>query len=389
MEDIVNRVAECERRGEAVALASLVESSGSIPMSERAKMVVKSDGAVLGTIGGGCLEAEIINCCREVLETGRAQTTRYTMTEKQAGETGLNCGGSVFVYTERVGVPGDSDVYDAVSTAKADRQPCVLATLMSTERLEASGAGRVLYFADGARCGSLGDEELDAVVEKHAAEMVETEKAKVLRFDGDSMSLCGDGVVPDSGGASKAGGVVNAASRIEVFVQPFLPPPVLFVFGGGHVGAQIGKLATEVGFRVLVIDDRPMFSNAERHPYAAGCIVDEMDNAFRELEIDDQSFIVAATRGHQHDEIVVEQAIRTSARYIGMLGSERKKMILWKRIADRGGDSSQLDRVYAPIGLNIGADNPEEIAVSVVAELIKVRRGSRKKWKTKRTEAVG
>ncbi len=114
-----------------------------------------------------------------------------------------------------------------------------------------------------------------------------------------------------------------------------------------------------------------------------------MDNAFRELEIDDQSFIVAATRGHQHDEIVVEQAIRTSARYIGMLGSERKKMILWKRIADRGGDSSQLDRVYAPIGLNIGADNPEEIAVSVVAELIKVRRGSRKKWKTKRTEAVG
>ena len=383
MEDIVNRVAECERRGEAVALASLVESSGSIPMSERAKMVMKSDGAIMGTIGGGCLEAEIINSCREVLETGRSQTTRYTMTEKQAGESGLNCGGSVFVYTERVGVPGDSDVYDAVSTAKANRQPCVLATRMSELPTEVCGGGRVLYFAAGARCGSLGDEELDTVVEKHAAEVVETEKARVLHFDGDSMSLSGDGVGADSDGVSKVAG------RIEVFVEPFLPPPVLFVFGGGHVGAQIGKLATDVGFRVLVIDDRPMFSNAERHPYAADCVVDEMDDAFKDLEIDDQSFIVAATRGHQHDEIVVEQAIRTPARYIGMLGSERKKMILWKRIADRGGDRPQLDRVYAPIGLNIGADNPEEIAVSVVAELIRVRRGSRKQWKTKRSEAVG
>jgi xanthine dehydrogenase accessory factor len=171
----------------------------------------------------------------------------------------------------------------------------------------------------------------------------------------------------------------------EVFVEPFLPPPVLYVFGGGHVGHQIGRLAKNVGFRMVIVDDRPAFANPQRHPEADECLVAEMEGVFEQLPIDGQSYIVAATRGHQHDEVVVEQAIRTPARYIGMLGSERKKMVLWKRIEKRGGDRKKLERVYAPIGMNIGADTPEEIAVSVVAELIRVRRGVKKPWKTKRT----
>ncbi len=116
--------------------------------------------------------------------------------------------------------------------------------------------------------------------------------------------------------------------------------------------------------------------------------VQELDQVFAQLPIDEQSFIVAATRGHQHDEVVVEQAIRTPARYIGMLGSERKKLLMWKRLEARGFPRQRLDQVYAPIGLNIGADTPEEIAVSVVAELIKVRRGATKQWKTKPAAAA-
>ena len=112
--------------------------------------------------------------------------------------------------------------------------------------------------------------------------------------------------------------------------------------------------------------------------------MEEMDRVFQVLDIDEQSYIVAATRGHQHDEVVVQQAIETPARYIGMLGSERKKMLMWKRIEGRGGHRARLDQVYAPIGINIGADTPEEIGISVAAELIKVRRGARKVWKTKK-----
>ena len=139
-----------------------------------------------------------------------------------------------------------------------------------------------------------------------------------------------------------------------------------------------------MGFRVVLIDDRPIFANPERHPQADECLVAGMEEVFADLPIDDQSYIIAATRGHQHDEIVVEGAIKTPARYIGMLGSERKKLILWRRIAERGGDPARLDAVFAPIGFNIGADTPAEIAVSVVAELIEQRRGTPKVWKTKR-----
>ena len=167
-------------------------------------------------------------------------------------------------------------------------------------------------------------------------------------------------------------------------VEPYSPPPVLYVFGGGHVGAQICRAASAVGFLVTIVDDRPMFADPAHHPEAVACRVEEMEGLFDRLPVDEQTYLVAATRGHQHDEIVIEQAIRTPARYIGMLGSERKKLVLWKRIVDRGGDPERLARVCAPIGLNLGADTPEEIAVSVVAELIYQRRGgARRVWKTK------
>jgi xanthine dehydrogenase accessory factor len=135
-----------------------------------------------------------------------------------------------------------------------------------------------------------------------------------------------------------------------------------------------------------MVDDRPQFANAKRHPEAAQWVVGDMAQVFAELPIDEQSYVIAATRGHQHDEVVVEQAIRTPARYIGMLGSERKKVLMWQRLEARGGSRARLEQVYAPVGLNIGADTPEEIAVSVVAELVRVRRGAVKQWKTKTME---
>ena len=136
----------------------------------------------------------------------------------------------------------------------------------------------------------------------------------------------------------------------------------------------------------MLIDDRPAFANAERHPDADECIAGNIEEIFPQLPIDEQSYILALTRGHEQDELVVERAIVSAARYVGMLGSERKKLVLWKRIEERGGSRQKLDGVYAPIGANIGADTPEEIAVSVLAEIIKVRRGLHKVWKTKRAE---
>jgi len=359
MKDVLQVISEQADSGLSVALASLVWSTGSIPMSDRAKMLVLAGGELVGTIGGGCLEAEVYAAGREVLDKGIPCDMRYTMTEKQAGESGLNCGGTVRIYTELV-TPAVAEVfYQPIAEAQRQRQGCVLVTRLNS-------GDRILFAADGqvwAQCGQGGWEEwawgqIGDVLAKGRGRLC-------VRED-----LGGDGL------------------GNEFFIEPFLPPPVLFLFGGGHVGGQVCALAKNVGFRVVLIDDRPAFANTGRHPGADECIAGDIADIFPSLPIDEQSYILALTRGHQYDELVIERAIETAACYIGMLGSERKKLVLWKRIEGRGGSREKLDRVYAPIGANIGADTPEEIAVSVLAELVKVRRGVRKAWKTKRVEGV-
>jgi xanthine dehydrogenase accessory factor len=349
MEDVIEAVAALEAPG---VLATLVESSGSIPMSERAKMLVRADGSVVGTIGGGCLEAEILAVAGDVLRSGDPQTTSYTMTEQQAGEHGLNCGGTVRIYCERLGVDTARAFYGAVATARRERRPTVLATQLGSDR-------HWLRQGDGGDSGSPGD-EAEAQIDTWAGQVLDAEEPAL--FEGSDGSA--------------------------VFVEPYAPPPLLYVFGGGHVGGQIARLGRNVGFHTVVVDDRPYFANAERHPDVDETLADDIDAVFDRIVIDEQTYIVAATRGHAHDELVVERAVRTPARYIGMLGSERKKLILWDRIESRGGEREALDRVWAPIGFNIGADTPEEIAVAVVGEMIEVRRGAKKRWRTKRASTV-
>ncbi len=353
MDDVIGAVAELAGSDQAAVLCSLVESSGSIPMSERAKMLVLADGRVLGTICVGCLEAEILAVAGDVAATGRSQMTSYTMTEKQAGEHGLNCGGTVRIYSERIDAQA-AELYRAIDQARRQRRSCVLATSLQ-------GGGRALFGPGERSTGTLGV-DVDPMVAQWAGEALGSERARL-----------------HSVGANEVG---------NVFIEPFAPPPLLYVFGGGHVGGQIAQLAKNTGFHVVVVDDRPYFANANRHPSVDACIADDIDAVFARISIDEQTYIVAATRGHVHDEIVVEYAIGTAARYIGMLGSERKKLILWERIQQRGGSRARLDEVFSPIGFNIGADTPEEIAVCVVGEMIQVRRGPKKAWKTKRLQTT-
>lgn len=358
MDDVLASLLAWREAGRQGALASLVWSSGSVPMSVRAKMLVARDGQVLGTIGGGCLEAEILAVAGRVTATGQAEVCQFTLTEEQAGAGGLNCGGSLRILTEPL---PDAAVFGVVHQARLARRPCALLSLLSRP---AAGVPRMVVAPEGPSHGSLGDPDLDQWARSKALEVLGAGAVEtaLLRVD-----------------AEVAGGPG------EVFVEPYLPAPRLLVFGGGHVGAQVCRLAAHVGFEVVVIDDRPQFANAQRHPAAHQCVVLPMDQAFSALAVDDQCYVVAATRGHEHDEVIVEHAIRTPARYVGMLGSERKKVLMWERLLARGGDRQRLAGVFAPIGLDIGADTPEEIALSVVAELVLVRRGGGKNWKTKKS----
>jgi len=363
MDEVLAALAALGTTGRRAALASLVWSSGSIPMSDRAKMLVGEDGTVMGTIGGGCLEAEILTLAGQVIRTQRPELSRFTLTEEQAGEGGLNCGGSLRILTEPV---ARQEVFTALHRARLERRSCALVGLLVPGQTQVP---RMLVAPGQDPLGVLGTPELD----QWAAAQAEA----VLALDQGESQL--QALAPALGGATGA----------ELFIEPYLPSPLLYIFGGGHVGGQVCRLAAQVGFEVVMVDDRAQFSNPRRHPAAHRCVVAPFDQVFTQLPIDNRSYLIAATRGHEHDEVVVEQAIRTPAQYVGMLGSERKKLLMWERLAGRGADRGRLEAVYAPVGLNIGADTPEEIAVSVVAELVRVRRGRVKQWKTKKADSGG
>ena len=152
----------------------------------------------------------------------------------------------------------------------------------------------------------------------------------------------------------------------------------MFLFGGGHISKAIAQIAATVGFGITVVDDRPAFANLERFSEADKVVVGNFDNVFDKLTIDEASYLVAVTRGHQWDQPVIEQAVRSKAAYIGMIGSRRKIAIMWKKLAAKGVSRQLLDQIHAPIGIDIQADTPEEIAVSIIGELIKFRRSGGK-----------
>jgi xanthine dehydrogenase accessory factor len=161
--------------------------------------------------------------------------------------------------------------------------------------------------------------------------------------------------------------------KIEMLLEPIFSEPTVYLFGGGHVSEQVAPLAKKVHFKVVVIDDREMFANRTRFPEVDEVIVSEFEKCFNQLSIDETSYIVIVTRGHLYDGFVLKQAVKTKARYIGMIGSKKKIRTLYQNLMEEGITKDTLTRVYAPIGIDINSETPEEIAVSIVAELIKVR----------------
>jgi xanthine dehydrogenase accessory factor len=161
----------------------------------------------------------------------------------------------------------------------------------------------------------------------------------------------------------------------EVLLEPIASEPTVHIFGGGHISQEVAPLAKRVGFKVVILDDREIFSNRERFPEADEVLVSEFERCFDLLNIDDSSYIVIVTRGHLYDGVVLEQAVKSNARYIGMIGSKKKIWTLYQNLMKKGVPKEALDGVYAPIGLDINSETPEEIAVSIVAQLIKVRGG--------------
>jgi xanthine dehydrogenase accessory factor len=167
----------------------------------------------------------------------------------------------------------------------------------------------------------------------------------------------------------------NAGEATEIFVEPITAQPLVYVFGGGHVSFCVAQAAHMAGFRIAIVEDRPTFANKERFPMAESFFVGEHPAIFDEIPVDESNYIALITRGHANDEVALEWALKTPARYIGMIGSKSKVLLTYRHLRDKGFDMDEIiSRVHAPIGLDIGADSPGEIGIAVAAEFVQLRR---------------
>ncbi len=260
--DLYDEIVRLRKLGQKCAVATIVQVNGSIPSFESAKILVREDGSFMGTVGGGCVEAEVWNAAREVIETEKPRHLSFSLGQDAAYDEGLICGG-----------------------------------------------------------------------------------------------------------------------QLNIFVEPVIPQPRAFIFGGGHVSKGISKIATLAGFSTSIIDNREAFANAERFPEAEATYAEEYEDVFPKLPVNSSSYIIIVTRGHRDDMRVLRWAVNTPAKYIAMIGSKRKTISVVHELEKDGIPREAFDKVFAPMGLEIGAELPEEIAISVVAEMIAVRRAPDADWR--------
>ena len=263
------------------------------------------------------------------------------------------------------------DIFREIVNMRSQGRSAALATVIrvkdSAPRAEGS---KMLIRADGTTLGSIAGGGLEAQVCREAMEVIREAMPRLLHFD-----LTGEDAAEDG---------MLCGGNMDVFVEPILPQPCLHIFGAGHISLAISKIAKIVGFRVVVIDDRAEFANANRFTEADEIFAGDFSEAFSKLNVGRSSYIVIVTRGHQFDAQILELAVKAGANYVGMIGSRKKNEAVFSTLLSKGIARELLEGVHAPIGLDISAETPEEIAVSIMAEIIKVRRAREhtvKTWK--------
>ncbi len=344
MQGWIGAVNRALQRQQSVALVTVLGQSGSTPRGAGAWMIVFPDGKILGTIGGGVVEAQVIAGAKKVFVDGRAVIKRFELNADMDEGAAMACGGGMQVLIEACLAQSDkARIVALLAEELRRRRPSVLVR----ELVESpAGAWDVHWSWAG-------------------------EKEAEVAMAGLPAGLKGE-MDTALAGRSKPG-LCHVDGR-RFFIQPCLPTSRLYLFGAGHVAAEVAALAARVGFSATVVDDRPVFASRDRFPDAEEIrVVNDFEQAVDGLEIDETTFVVILTHGHSHDRTVLRRVLTTGAGYIGMIGSTRKRDAIYASLKREGIRDQVLERVHCPIGLPIQAQTPGEIAVSIVAELIRER----------------
>lgn len=341
MAHVIQQALKLLRGGHPLVEATVIMHSGSTPRAAGAKMVIDHEGKGYGTVGGGLLEAVVLQTAMEVVATGRSRILTFDLTGEDAASMDMICGGRTKILLDLV-IPGPEvfALFEERCRALAEGRRRFFLTLLEGSQDEMRTVTRCLL-EPGIPVAGL-PQEFEAQVRAQAGH---TSYLSVIAAEDKTV-------------------VVEAVGAVRT----------VYLFGAGHVAAFTAHFAARVGFRVVVVDDRADFANSQRFPDAFQIrVVADFDSAFENLGVDANAFIIIVTRGHVHDQTVLAGALATKAAYIGMIGSRRKRDTIYQALLEQGFSPAQLQRVHSPIGLPINAETPEEIAVSIVAEIIRGR----------------
>lgn len=345
MAAVWNAALEQFDQGKDFVLATILSVHGSSPRHSGTRFLVRDDGSIVGTIGGGMFEENVRQFALKALHDKMSHRVSFSFRGQDAHSTEMICGGDAEVLVEFIHA-GDEKrraICSAVHEATLKRTNGLLFTQIS---IPTNGTGEVRHL------------------------LVDGQLGRVGGFSGDSEVLA---CVPDRRLLKPSQLLMSPAWEFPVLLEWLRTRGTVYIFGAGHVGECVAQLAAYVDFSVAVIDDRPDFADPNRLPDADHVLVTDFDGCFANLDIDEDSYLVIVTRGHAHDRTVLSQALRTNAGYIGMIGSRRKTKIIFESLLAEGIAQSEIERVCAPIGLPIGGETPQEIAVSILAEMIQVR----------------
>ena len=349
--DVLAAIESLSASGQRMALATIVAVGGSTYRRPGARLLVPEEGAPIGNISGGCLEGDVADMARLVMEEGTARLAGWDLTadDDAVWGLGLGCNGAIEVFIE----PADraAEAARALRTALEEERPISLVTVIESAEPDAIAPGaRLIVMPEGTVEGSLGRHDVDAGAIEAARDVLVAERSEIRTL----------------------------AEGIRAFVEILDPPLRLVICGAGHDAVPFVRAASIIGWNVTVVDDRPAFLNNERFPEAqAFALVDDPSEVAKTIAIDARTFVVVMTHNFLRDKEYLRSLLTTDARYLAMLGPAARTQRLLMELDEEGTPITEdrRARIHGPAGLDLGAEGPEEIAQAIIGEIVAVRRG--------------
>ena len=350
MKEIYQKIPELIEDNEVAAYCTVVETSGSTPQKPGSKLLILPDLRNVGTLGGGCVEAEARRQAIGLMQGGVSRLLEFQLDSDYGWDDGLICGGNMKIFIDLPTSHDEASMFIRLQELNNENVPLVFATVIKSEIDDVQVGMKKIFATNGEQIGSLGNSELELELKDELIEVLEENSPDVFQWRDGSVS---------------------------VFLDPMQPHPTLLIAGAGHVGQALCHLGSWLDFNVVIVDDRADFASEERLPEAKQIIIGDIAKELQKYPIDRLTYVVIVTRGHHHDEAALHSVVESDASYIGLIGSRRKVKLIFDDLIELGVSEDDLARVYSPIGLDINSKTVPEIAVSIAAQLIQIRSSSR------------